>query len=559
MSQKHNASNRRERAQALYKSGVQSYQKIADMLAADGIVNPKTGNPYSVRTIKNDIGASDTVKEIIGRNFTVTVPYGRGMSRYSIDRYRPDYKFWDELRHCRAAGYEVSGLFCQAIAEKLAAYVFGAKPTFSLVENPADENDSINHTNRVIDRFLNRNHSVLLTMLTDLYALGDQFVIVGMDGNIYIPSPDTVAVEHDPFNHRKMTKVTVVTRIPGIEVEDIYTAQRRTLRIRRANGQTEERVYPNLIGVMPVVHFANDVRANELFGRPVYEPMLPLLQNYNDILFKEMDGVKLMGNPIPAFENLDNIEETIRANSVPEGETYIDKDGNEVKRTEIAFDTLGAVFVGKGGAFNFKSPQVGFTEDIRSVLHQLFLLVCTYTHIPEFMWGGAIQSSKASTETQLPPFVRYIDMRRNMFDGDRLRGGMLKLLEIYLRVQRLVDPRIVISDVRSVYPKVAIEDDQIKLQKTIYARGIGALNKQRTLSLLDLVPDPQRAVQEAAQEVPTEVDPEAMKKINQAANQNMDAQAGVNTLNQDPQKLSVAPPDPDGGRNVPAGDRIAGE
>jgi hypothetical protein len=42
----------------------------------------------------------------------------------------------------------------------------------------------------------------------------------------------------------------------------------------------------------------------------------------------------------------------------------------------------------------------------------IFWLMLQHTEIPEFVWGNAISSSRASAETQMAPFVKYIQKRQ---------------------------------------------------------------------------------------------------------------------------------------------------
>lgn len=502
-----------------------------------------------------------TIREMIGRDASSS-PFWNVVNRYpvTVDRYRVDYRFWDELRNGRSEGYELSGLFCRPITQVLAAYIVGKAPTYTLVEATDEEDGPIAYTNTLLEKFIRRNLAPILTLVEDLHALGDQFVIVNPDGSLAVPSPDTVSVEYERWNPRRMEKVTITTRDRGVIIEEVYTADMREVRMRDGKVERVER-YDNLIGRLPVVHFANNRRANELFGRPEYEAMLTLLSHYDDLLVKAIMGARVMGNPIPVMEGMEDIQATIDANAAAD-ETYTDAQGISQTREMVNFDTNGILFLGKGGKFELKGPARGFTEDMRAMLRALFELVIDHVRIPELVYGTALGGNRASAETQIAPFVRFLDMKRAQLDGlgaDKeldveAQGGMYELIDLWLRTKKLTDRRVVVQPTRSQWPNIDLADENVKLQKIIYAHGISAVDREETLGLLNLVPNPPQSVARAQEEKQEDIEAQNdyMSQLNQAARQDMSPNTGA-------MLKKNAPPDPDGGRNVPFEDGFVGE
>ena len=498
------------------------------------------------------------VKELIGRDASTSPFFGMGYP--TVDRYRTDYLFWDKLRNCKAEGYELAGLFCRPITQILAAYIFGKAPTYSLTETPEDEDDPIAYTNGLLKKFVTRYQSVLLTLIEDLHGLGDQFVIVNPDGSLAVPSPDAVQIEYERWNPRKMEKVIITTRDRGVTITETYSADFREIRTREGAVERVER-YDNLIGRLPVVHFANNRRANELYGRPEYEAMLPLFSWYDDLLIKGLTGSRVLGNPIPVMEGMENLQETIQANQGPD-EMFTGVDGSIDTRETVNFDTNGIIFVGKGGKFEFKGPARGFTEDIRAMLRAMFELIIDHVRIPELIYGAALGGNRASAETQLAPFVRFIDAKRAQIDGRgkdtdleaEAEGGMYELVDLFLRTKRLTDPRVVVDDVKASWPLIDLADENVKLQKIIYAHGTGMVDRTEGLDLLDLVTNPPLSVAKAQEEKEHDqmMQEDYMTSLNRAAKQDMSVDTGA-------MLKKSAPPDPDGGRNVPFGDGFVGE
>jgi len=459
------------------------------------------------------------VSEIIGR-VSVRALVWRSTPTKTVDTTQTDYEFWDKLRRGKQAGYEFGALFCQPLVQIVSSHVWGDGPQLALAEgagpDATPETDDRAYTDALLARWVAQQSGMFLDVLQDDYALGDQYLIVNQaDGTISIASPEAVEVERDPLDWRTIRKVTITTRTEDAEITDEYRTDGRTVTVtwqKAADGhhagQKQVFQFQNLIGRLPVVHWANDRGGNETNGRPIYEALLKLFSRYDDLIVKALDGAELMGNPLPTFEGMENINETIDVNATSEDETYTDTAGASVSRKMLAFDRLAAVFVGKGGRFDFKSPQRGFTEDIRNMLKSLFLLMLDYSRVPEFLWGGAIASSKASAETQMPPFAQYVTFKRGQLEGigadDLLgtaaEGGLLELADVWLRVRALFDRRVVVAPVACTWPEIMGEDEALQLEKIKYADGTGKLTAQTTLELLDLVDDAASEIKKAEKE-----------------------------------------------------------
>lgn len=463
-----------------------------------------------------------TFREMIGRVIHA-IPVKTRLRHTTIDKTISEYEFWDQLRRGKARGYALAGLFCKPLTEIVAGHVMGIGTSAQLVPNEDYSDDGVEYTNKLLGRFLNRMSGQLITMLVDLYGLGDQYAILNSDGTISLPSPDTVDPEYDPLDYRSLIKLTVITRLDDYEVKDEYRAEGRTVTITwlkprdgQKAGHSEITEYENLLGRLPAVHFANDRSANELYGRPIYEGLLRLLSRYDDLMEKALDGGELMGMPVPVVEGLEDMTQVEQDNDPEEPETYFDIDGNEVPRSTINFETRAMILLGKGARFQFATPPTGYSEDIRRMLELLFYLLMDYTRVPEYLWGGAVASSKASTETQEPPFQTFVEGRRLMLEGEgsddlldlQASGGVLELLELWLLWRRLTDPQIIVGPVQMKWTKMGNIDLEIRLKWTDFLKRMGLITGVETVSQSGLVDDPEAAV-EAAQQEAEEANPQA--------------------------------------------------
>lgn len=535
---------------------------IAERLAERGITG-RGGRAFSARTIQRDLAESapledgkGIVKEIIGRATGANDFWYSNRFVYTVDRTRSDYRFWDRLRNGVARGYELVGALCQPACDILATYVFGDAPTYVLTGDELDE-DQQKHTEADLARFIERNHALLLQALSEEYALGDQWILINPNGSLTIPSPDTVTPKFDPSDPKKLVQVEIRTSDLGIIVTDTYRADGRTLKIQRGgNIQTLEFVNP--IGRLPVVQWSNSRRSNELFGRAIYEALLPVFQHFDDLLMKQLAGAKVMQNPIPVVEGLENITDTIANNSTQEPLQYRDPFSNLVTAPQVVFDTNGIWYLGKGANAKMLGPQVGFSGDARDTLHQLFQLMLNHIGIPEILWGATVEVTRSTAEIQMPPFIRRINARRVLVDGVgaadensmETQGGMFEVIDIYLRMRHLVDPDILIAPTQGLWPTVSETEDAVRLQKIIYARGQQMVDKVEGLQLLNLVTDATASVERADEEAALNPQPtdDFMQQLNSAAHTNMQPDNGApDEPNVKPESL---PPLPDGGRRA---------
>lgn len=479
-------------------------------MAAEGV--PKKGDAMAEGRLKQLIGRftgnTRRVSELIGR-------YVIGTAQTTLYKFRsyvqttdatvPDYEFYDKLRRGKAAGYTIGGLFARTIEQKFSSWVFGDGFTVTLRDDVEFGEDAIEHTNTRLSDFTaglldagmdfdatrqdydDESGALAMIVYERALGLGDQYIIVNGDGTLSVPSPDTVTLERDEFDYHRLLAVQIETRTQsGLAVIDRYTSSERTITVKKGAQVQSEDTFQNLIGRIPSVHISNERSGNETNGHPIHEDLLPLMSEYDDVAYKQLDGAKLLGNPIPVFEGLEDIDATIEANDPAEADTYTNKDGNTATRTQVNLDQNSIFFLGKGGSAKMLAPPVGFTADTGNALRTLFLMILSRTGIPEFIWGGELTSARATAETQLKQWVKDIQGRQK--DAG---GWLVKLCTIWLQVQALLDPQIVVGPLEIAWPDLVPEDEGVTLQRLAFAINNSLIRRSTALELLHLVDDAQ--------------------------------------------------------------------
>jgi len=437
------------------------------------------------------------VAEIIGRaTYGLAQPSvfrSRG-AVVSVDQTIPDYAFYDLLRRGKQPGYKLGALFAKRIEHIFAMWVLGRGVTVALTESgEADnEDDPRNYTDAELADFINANHSTLMEVKEDALGLGDQYIFVNADGSLSVPSPDTVEETRDPLDYRTVTSVKITTKYPEITIEDLYTAVDRVTTWKKGNEVIRTKTYANLIGRISYVHITHGMSGNETHGHSIHEDLLKLYDQYDDVIHKQLDGAKLLGNPILAFTGLEDLRAVIDANKPQTPETYTDQGGNEITRPMLNVDTNSIMLIGKGGDGKFISPPVGFTADTQQALKTLFLLLLDRTGIPEFIWGNELSSARASADVQLTQWAHDIE---GMQKADE--RWLLDLCLIWLAWRALIDPLIVLDALATDWPPVLDENQELKLKAIETARANNLLTDKTTLELLQLVDDAGEEVEKA--------------------------------------------------------------
>jgi hypothetical protein len=397
------------------------------------------------------------------------------------------------------------------------------------------EDPQIQYTNQILRDMVQRNQPFFQQTVTDLMALGDQYVVINADSSFSLASPETVTVEYSPADYRIPVRYIIRSKLERAIVTDVYTAERRSTLIHYLDGRPDViNHYENLLHEIPIVHFANDRSTNEIYGRPIYEAALPLMSRYDDLLQKTMQGVEIVANPIPTFEGMADIQETVNANLSKADENYTGIAGETETREVLNFDRMPAIFVGQGGSFAFKSPNSGFTTDITNTLNHLFTLLLQHVRIPQFVWGGQMTGSRSSTESQLPPFVEEIKYRRLQLTGATedpevgiaARGGFSELFSKWLRMRALLNPGIMVAPVEIQWPTISTVNEMVRLQYMVALLQAGLLSPKTAIEVSGLVNDAELELSKVQHTLPPDfskyedrIDTDLLDEVKRAMNE----------------------------------------
>jgi hypothetical protein len=263
-------------------------------------------------------------------------------------------------------------------------------------------------------------------------------------------------------------------------VVDEYMAEGRVRRIKRGEVVVQTTRYDNLIGVIPVIHIANRYGSDEFYGRPEGDALIPALQRYGDVIDAAIRGNIRQGRPTPVIERMGTAEQVRKFwEKFGRRETQTLPDGSSETVDVIDFDPDQLLTLGGEAQFKYAAPG-SFSGDTAILLNLLYSLVIEHSEIPEFVLGTAVSSSKASVETQMQPFVKWIEKKRGL-----ATGWMLDLSRVVLAYAAATDFRIDAGTPLEIAWKPLTESDgRLTLDTVTWAHGAGVIDDEGARKLL---------------------------------------------------------------------------
>jgi hypothetical protein len=256
-----------------------------------------------------------------------------------------------------------------------------------------------------------------------------------------------------------------------LTIIDEYTAAERVRRVERGGVILQTERFANLIGRVPVIHIANRVGADEFYGRPEGDALIPALQRYGDVIEAAIRGNIRQGRPTPVIEKMGTAEQVRKFwEKFGRRETQRLPDGSTETVDVIDFDPDQLLTLGGEASFKYAAPG-SFSKDTETLLGLLYALIVEHTELPEFVLGTAVSSSKASVETQMEPFVKWIEKKRGLAES-----WLLELARVVVAYLAATDWRInPETTLRIGWSPLTEQDGRLRLDTVTWAHGAGVI------------------------------------------------------------------------------------
>lgn len=205
------------------------------------------------------------------------------------------------------------------------------------------------------------------------------------------------------------------------------------------------------VRLLPIVHFANEQEPDQLYGNTEYQNCYIYMANYHSVFENGIKNNIYNSNAVPVFEGIENVTEFLQANGQKQDDgTY-----------KMKWNPSNLIVGGKG--FNAKIlGGVSNASDMLIVLNVLFWLIAQTSETPEFVFGTAVTSSKASVSEQMPIAVKKAERKQT-----QLTDPMKELIDTYTYFANKLDPKKFKTDWEYQMTWLPILDDDLKLNLEI--------------------------------------------------------------------------------------------
>jgi hypothetical protein len=449
----------------------------------------------------------------------------------AVDYGKLDYLSYERMYYGRLQNFEIAGLFFQPIVRHIADFMIGRGMSIQ-VDAPKEATEvegrtvlTPTYTNQLLTRWTSASALDFYNIVVQTMKFGDYYTAIEDDGSITHIAPTNVNKVFDPLSGRvlsfqiysKTTEIAGNGRAVEYVYRDTRTYTERTIERRLASAPDRPSSWqsvrlqqinpdgtvvalpnpiPNTIGRLDVVHWTNNRSAADAYGYSEVYPLVTLLRRYDDLMNSALIGNKLMGRPTPVFKGIKDVKGFIEMFGV------VRRDASGATRLVMDWKAEQVQVLGEGADFVLASP-LPFASDTATLLNILFWILSQHSSVPEFVWGIAVQGSKASVGEQMPPFQKFIEGKRKQFQGtpsDELLGttakdGFHELTDIWLRKRKLNDGKVSLDDPTVItWPDMTDREAELTRRLVEYALNQGIMTEGTALRIIngligDFMPD----------------------------------------------------------------------
>lgn len=337
------------------------------------------------------------------------------LPQYTLDSSRVDYELARQLYRNINDKYKLGAGFAKPIINTAAGFM--GSPHFTHTDPEADAALE-EEMDRWVGKVLRVNRNTLRDgdVFARIARVPDKFNPREEIFNLILIPPERVTPIIDPLtgeyreliirhpvidydrDGKEKSKYTIIERIT-LKSREIEADAKAPFEVRQKN-RTEE----NPWGFIPVVHFRNEAEENQLFGASDLEAVEPFMKAYHDTMLFAVQGSKLFSRPKAKF-SLKDVNKFLQDNFSEE----------EIRAGKLKFADKEIFMLREGEDASFITADSGL-QGITTLLKFIYFCIVDVSETPEFAFGTAVQSSKASVSEQMVPLARKIRRKRGMFE-----------------------------------------------------------------------------------------------------------------------------------------------
>lgn len=292
----------------------------------------------------------------------------------------------------------------------------------------------------------------------------EAFEVLGM-------TEDNDAIEAVKVKHVLLQESASGQLVEVILYEMITASQ---IILKYENDEYPMRTFPNPMGFVPAVVLENEPERHELHASSDLEAVEPYLRFYNDVMLHAGSASALHSTAKLVLRARD-VTRFVENNFT---DAEIAEKRLKFKNKDVLFFESGQPEMGTsaGSAYNEGADIIQAKAplgDTNTLLEYIFLNIVDVTEVPEWAFGGAIASSKASVSEQSGPIVHKVKRKRTMVSGAWSLIGRMMLKTITSKAER----------VTTSWSELAMRDLKTEAEAfRNYAESMLALNDAGTVS-----------------------------------------------------------------------------
>lgn len=399
------------------------------------------------------------------------------------------------------ANFIMGAVFAKPIVNAAASFILGS---------PIQVDSEDEYTKEAINDWLKQNHSYFQQAIRNSLRDGDEYMLIDNNTNVRLLGAENVDKEVDALDLEKVNSYKVTYYYEDDENSSItkkkYELKYSTLGIEvtvykqsATKGIVDKDMSTEYDEERPIaiIHFSNEKEPNAIYGQSEYQSCYILMANYHEVMKKSIKNTIYNSAPVPYITGIENISKFLETNGERQDDGTYKINWNTAKLMLGTKDTKFGVI---------QSPDTVASAD--KLLNLLFWGICQTSETPEFIMGTAVQSSKASTESQMPIMVEKAKRKQGLY-----KKPIKEAVNLFLYVASKLDPKIKADlEYSLVMPEVAQADEQITLEKAKLLAQEKAITKEtlaRMLGLEEYVDDVQAEVDKANKETEASLERES--------------------------------------------------
>lgn len=464
-----------------------------------------------------------------GRNILfghdVTVDYARN----DYDLFRAIY--WASRYNGRGEKYLLGSAFGKPVVNSAAAFVIGLGVGVTVTRRGEESDEATETATEQINEWLRENQATIYDAVKHSYRDGDTYLYVDEFGKVTELDANTVTVMLDPVSGEtigfdvlevveernpdggqttnyqilkqyrrdsiRYTKLDAHGKKVSTIFDKVFTTEGTVTPTENQEFLPGELVYRQL----PVVHVTNEKEPKQIYGNSEYQNLLVFMRQYHGVLAEGVKGVIYNSTPVPVFKG-------VQDDSALEADSHKDKidsesDDEYADKGKLSWGQESVVYLeGEKGDAKFLQAD-DIMPDVKEALKVIFYNVIEASETPEFVFGTAVQSSKSSTETQMPIMIQKAKRKRT-----QLSGAIKELVKAYIDRQiRISNPDFFQFqnrelDIRVDFPELVDEDKKLNKEIVQLLLQEGLISDQTAVDQLlgDKISDVSEELDQAKQD-----------------------------------------------------------